>query len=301
VCCSAPRPSPISQSPNCPTAQAELLLSEESQEAAAVTDLKLQLQDLQAQVQEASQALSLTQQRVETNLQRVAALKAEATALERLRQAEPAPAPMAMAPAPFTAAAAAAAAATVLPQPSASAASAAAAVVVGPAVGAGGGDDAPVATAAAAPTRRAISRRADRGLRSSMDAEPALKEFWYPVGFSSGLKTDTLVPFELFSEPWVLFRCAAACLSFCPPAWLPFPSTHACLNALLISVKKHCCCCCCWAFLFLLLSSAGILMGDQAAFVMSALTVRALCLWARWWMARYVWGTQQCCCAAHTG
>jgi hypothetical protein len=36
------------------TKQAELLLSEEAQEAASVTDLKLQLQDLQSQVDEAS-------------------------------------------------------------------------------------------------------------------------------------------------------------------------------------------------------------------------------------------------------
>jgi hypothetical protein len=35
--------------------QAELLLSEEAQERASVSDLKLQLQDLQQQVDEASQ------------------------------------------------------------------------------------------------------------------------------------------------------------------------------------------------------------------------------------------------------
>lgn len=36
----------------------------------------------------------------------------------------------------------------------------------------------------------------------------ALREFWYPVDFSSTLTDDTLVPLELFGEPWVLFRDA---------------------------------------------------------------------------------------------
>lgn len=39
-----------------------------------------------------------------------------------------------------------------------------------------------------------------------MVAEAALKEFWYPTEFSSRLDSSTLVPFELFDEPWVLFR-----------------------------------------------------------------------------------------------
>lgn len=37
-------------------------------------------------------------------------------------------------------------------------------------------------------------------------AEQPLKEFWYPAEFSSQLDSKTLVPFELFDEPWVLFR-----------------------------------------------------------------------------------------------
>ncbi|KAL8217769.1 hypothetical protein R6Q57_021142 [Mikania cordata] len=35
---------------------------------------------------------------------------------------------------------------------------------------------------------------------------PLLKNFWYPVAFSSDLKDDTLIPIECFEEPWVLFR-----------------------------------------------------------------------------------------------
>ncbi|XP_019417731.1 PREDICTED: chlorophyllide a oxygenase, chloroplastic-like isoform X1 [Lupinus angustifolius] len=35
---------------------------------------------------------------------------------------------------------------------------------------------------------------------------PHLKNFWYPVAFSSGLKDDTMIPIECFEEPWVIFR-----------------------------------------------------------------------------------------------
>lgn len=33
-----------------------------------------------------------------------------------------------------------------------------------------------------------------------------LKNFWYPVAFSADLKDDTMVPFDCFEEPWVIFR-----------------------------------------------------------------------------------------------
>ncbi|KAE9605848.1 hypothetical protein Lal_00025226 [Lupinus albus] len=35
---------------------------------------------------------------------------------------------------------------------------------------------------------------------------PNLKNFWYPVAFSTDLKADTMVPIECFEEPWVIFR-----------------------------------------------------------------------------------------------
>lgn len=69
--------------------QAELLLSDESRERASVSELKLQLQDLQSQVDEASRKLQATQDRVQQNLERVASLKAEAAALEQLSLATP--------------------------------------------------------------------------------------------------------------------------------------------------------------------------------------------------------------------
>ncbi|XRB10885.1 chlorophyllide a oxygenase [Pseudoscourfieldia marina] len=36
--------------------------------------------------------------------------------------------------------------------------------------------------------------------------EPALKEFWYPVDYSSRLDGGTLIPLELFDIPWVIWR-----------------------------------------------------------------------------------------------
>lgn len=46
----------------------------------------------------------------------------------------------------------------------------------------------------------------DRGLQSSLDFEDGLRNFWYPAEFSKTLTRDTLIPFEMFGEPWVLFR-----------------------------------------------------------------------------------------------
>ncbi|CAN1240406.1 Chlorophyllide a oxygenase, chloroplastic [Linum grandiflorum] len=33
-----------------------------------------------------------------------------------------------------------------------------------------------------------------------------LKNFWYPVAFSTDLKDDTMIPFDCFEKPWVIFR-----------------------------------------------------------------------------------------------
>lgn len=35
---------------------------------------------------------------------------------------------------------------------------------------------------------------------------PRLKNFWYPVAFTTDLKDDTMIPIECFEEPWVIFR-----------------------------------------------------------------------------------------------
>lgn len=58
--------------------------------------------------------------------------------------------------------------------------------------------------------RRSEKRKSPRNnLRVSGPLEPYpvnLKNFWYPVAFSADLKDDTMVPFDCFEEPWVIFR-----------------------------------------------------------------------------------------------
>lgn len=160
--------------PNAPAAapQADALLDGEEQDRTSVADLRTQLMALQAQVEAAGDKLAATQARVDANLARVERLKAEAAALERARGAGSSAAPSA---APAVAEAPAAPAAPPSSQP------------------------APVPFAGAA-------RKRSRGLSSSLEAEPALKNFWYPVEFTSRLVDGAMVPFELFDEPWVMFR-----------------------------------------------------------------------------------------------
>lgn len=43
-------------------------------------------------------------------------------------------------------------------------------------------------------------------MQSSLEMEDALRNYWFPAEFSSTLTKDKLIPFELFGEPWVLFR-----------------------------------------------------------------------------------------------
>jgi len=52
-------------------------------------------------------------------------------------------------------------------------------------------------------------------LHSDLELPDELKDFWFPVAFSSQLKEDAMVTMELFGEPWVMFREAqglAACV-----------------------------------------------------------------------------------------
>jgi chlorophyllide a oxygenase len=153
--------------------QVDALLSENEAGRTSVRELRTQLSALQRQVQEAGEKLAATQARVDGNLQRVEALKREAATLERARAAASAPA----------------------------AAAPAAAVATAPRAKPG-----PPPSAAAAVTALAAARRRSRGLCASLDAEPDLKNHWYPCEFSSRLTKDTMVPFDLFDEPWVVFR-----------------------------------------------------------------------------------------------
>jgi chlorophyllide a oxygenase len=178
-----------------------------------VSELKLKLQDLQQQVDEASRKLQATQGRVQQNLDRVAALKAEAAALEQLSLVTPSLSSSSSSAASTQQQQSAAAGAAPAASAATSAAAASTAVLDAPA--ARSGTSRPGTTSSSSstgstrqPAAAAAAGRArpDRGLRSSLDAEPALKEFWYPAEFSSKLVENMMVPFELFDEPWVLFR-----------------------------------------------------------------------------------------------
>lgn len=67
----------------------------------------------------------------------------------------------------------------------------------------------------AAPQHKSAQQRQSRraGLEASLAIEPQLKQFWYPVDFSSRLTADKMVPIELFGEQWVLFRDASGAAS----------------------------------------------------------------------------------------
>lgn len=164
----------------------------------------------------AMQRLQATQSRVDRNLQRVADLKAEAAALERLQQST---GPVASAQAVPSSSQAlsslsrgststgteAAASATTTVSTSRSSSSSTVATRPSPAQ-----QSSASSTGSSRPRQpRGSSMRPDRGLRSSLEAEQPLKEFWFPAEFTSQLGPNTLVPFELFDEPWVLFRWVA--------------------------------------------------------------------------------------------
>ncbi|KAG2493055.1 hypothetical protein HYH03_008718 [Edaphochlamys debaryana] len=166
-------------------------LSEETREKTAVGDLKEQLMDLQQQVQDAKNRLQLTESRVSENLKRVTELKAEASALERIRGAEDAPAVV------KDVAAAKAVGTLVTERPAKSAT----ATVERPSTS---GREGGAAAESARRTKAQIRNR--RGLSSSLDFEEGLRNFWYPAEFSDKLVKDTMVPFDMFGEPWVLFR-----------------------------------------------------------------------------------------------
>jgi len=69
---------------------------------------------------------------------------------------------------------------------------------------------------AAPPMQRSDSKsKRNTGLKSTLKIEPELKNFWYPIQFTSKLLPDVLEPIELFGETWVLFRDAegkASCI-----------------------------------------------------------------------------------------
>jgi len=172
-------------------------MSAQATERASISELNEELREMQAKLEAARQTLSLTEARIAHNVGRIAELEAEADSLQRsyaaaaddalVAAARTSPDPRA---AEFRTAARAAPAAA--PAPTSAGARAAGSE------GASGSGRAPVP----APRRP----RKGAGLPSSLELEPELKEFWFPVAFSAHLKPGTMVPFELFGQPWVMFR-----------------------------------------------------------------------------------------------
>ncbi|MCO5594376.1 hypothetical protein L7F22_048406 [Adiantum nelumboides] len=71
------------------------------------------------------------------------------------------------------------------------------------------GQSSSMATVEAVRTRSIASPKKSQGLNVAgpvKEFSPALKNFWYPVAFIDDISKDTMVPFECFEEPWVLFR-----------------------------------------------------------------------------------------------
>jgi chlorophyllide a oxygenase len=174
-------------------ARAEAALAPGAREAAGVGALRSELADLAGEVAAAHARLHVAEARVALGLRRAGELRAEA---ERLRAGLGAAAADGERAASLAASAAAAIVAAELAPPRPLPAR----------------RDPPAAAAAAA---AAAGSAASRGLASSLDLEPGLRDHWFPVAFSSKLAADTLLPFDLFDEPWVLFRGAggaAACV-----------------------------------------------------------------------------------------
>ena len=171
--------------------QVQQLLSEETQERTSVADLQHQLADLQAEVNAAHEQLHLTQARVDQNVQRVADLKSEAAQMELMRYLTQADSSAQAQPETskqhHERISAHASASTSTPTQTAS-------------------NFTPNSAARSAPTRQGAPTAMSRGLQSSLEIEEGLKNFWYPATFSSQLQKDTPVAFELFGQPWVLFR-----------------------------------------------------------------------------------------------
>lgn len=154
-------------------------LFDENREKKPVSMLQCQLQDLQEKVGEAHKRLHVTESRLKYNIQKLEDLRKEAKKLdEGIRDQTSSRGSSIQAAAASTA---------VVERESAYAPS-----------------TSPPQLQPA--TQRVSTRKARRGLEASLHLPRELKSFWYPIEFASKVATDTLIPFELFGVPWVLFR-----------------------------------------------------------------------------------------------
>lgn len=132
-----------------------------------ISQLGQELLDLRQDVDEAQTRLSMTQAKVESNLQRLTEINREADRLSSSYYNQ---------------------GSTIQ-------------VLDGPT------DYSRTATTTTTTTTRKHASMRRRGLESSLELEDELRNHWFAVQFSSKLKdASTLIPFELFGEQWVLFR-----------------------------------------------------------------------------------------------
>jgi len=148
----------------------DLTLSEEFRESNSVTEMRSQLQQLQQELDEAHQQLGKAKAVVSRNESDMAQLQQEAEKLRRLSES-----------------------------PGSSA-------VVLPSATRTQLHKEPSPVPSPEETMKADGLRKKNFLRSSLDIEEELKDHWFPVDFSSSLKPDMMVPFDLFGNSFVLFR-----------------------------------------------------------------------------------------------
>ena len=100
-------------------------------------------------------------------------------------------------------------------------------------------------TSSGGESRRLPCRSREESLHSDLDLPDELKDFWFPVAFSSQLKGDEMVTMELFGEPWVLFRDAqglAACVKdACAHRACPLSLVRASAQPQIALQKAHSC------------------------------------------------------------
>lgn len=160
-------------------------LFDEHKEKQPIGLLKSQLEDLQEKVGIAHERLHMTENRLKFNIDRLDDLKKEAAKLDRGIQESRVTEELSPV-APTTAEPS-----TPEPARAPSHASSSSALASTP--------------EAYLPGRQA-SRTGRRGLEANLHLSKELKSFWYPVEFASKVDDSTLIPFELFGTPWVLFK-----------------------------------------------------------------------------------------------
>ena len=170
----------------------EEAISESSREKVGIGALKKQLEDLQQEVSAAHARLHLTQARVESNLQRIEELREEAERLNSTHNMQ-----LGASKQRSTNKRNQMKEGSVARDRSSASSQET--------------SSSSISTTAASD----VSRDSYQGLQASLELEKDLQNHWYPVQFSSKLKDDSLLPFELLGEPWVLFRDgngSAACI-----------------------------------------------------------------------------------------